>query len=54
MEVKNDCDKPWMTVEQAEEIVMASEVGMFYGNDSELAHAILILKSYEECANQKG
>jgi hypothetical protein len=54
METQNDCGKPWMTLDQAEEMVMASELGMFHGNDSELAHAILLIKSYEERSNQKG
>jgi hypothetical protein len=30
-----------MTVEEAEQIIMAAEVGMFYGTRSELAHALI-------------
>jgi hypothetical protein len=33
----------FMTEDQAEEIVMADEVGMFHGRPSELAHARLLL-----------
>jgi hypothetical protein len=36
-------DRPWMTEEQAEDIVMAAEVGVFRGRPSELAHARLLL-----------
>jgi len=37
--------EPYMTIEQAEQIVMAAEVGMFHGTDSELAHALLLVGS---------
>ena len=34
-----------MTLEQAEDIYMANQVGLFHGTDSELAHAILLLSA---------
>jgi hypothetical protein len=36
-----------MTEDQAEEIYMAWQVGMFYGTPGELATAILILRTRE-------
>jgi hypothetical protein len=33
----------FMTLDQAEDIVMANAVGMFHGTQSELAHAVLLM-----------
>lgn len=38
----------YMTLEQAEDIVMAAEVGVFRGSASELAHAILLIAATDE------
>lgn len=50
-------DEVYMTLEQAEDIIMANEVGMFTGNRSQLAHAILLVSTESDSASgaqQKG
>lgn len=46
--MKTETDKPYMTKDQAEEIVMAAELGMFRGTASEIAHARLLLARRDE------
>ncbi len=41
----NDGGKPFMTIEQAEEIYMALELGVFHGTQSEAAHAVLLVQN---------
>lgn len=38
-----DADKVYMTIEQAEEIEMAINLGMYYGDNSRAAHALMLL-----------